>query len=66
MGREIWYILQRHQKPVHKYKLYGLKRILKYKVHIKLSVLNLSNECSMHYCVLYHHPEIKEIRVYRR
>jgi len=42
MGREIRYILQRHQKPVHKYKMYGLKHILKCKVHIKLFVLNLS------------------------
>lgn len=42
------YISQRHQKPVHKYKIlifkiYGLKHILKYKLCIKLFVLN-SNE----------------------
>jgi hypothetical protein len=41
------YILQRHQKPVHRYKIlsfkmYGLKHILEYKIHTKLFVLNLS------------------------
>ena len=41
------YILQKKQKQVYKFKIlsyimYGLKHTLKYKIHIKLSVLNVS------------------------
>ena len=47
------YMLQRNQKPVYKfkilsYKIYGLKHTLKYKIHIKLSVLNLSEKWGFH------------------
>ena len=62
-------ILQKLQEPVHiaRCKMHGLKCVIKYKIRMKFCAqFKRGTNVTCSYCVVCHHPEVKEICLCRR